>query len=86
MISFVLPTRDRPTRLRQTLLALGRLTRDDGRATEAEVIVVDNASRETPVLPRTLENGWTVTLLTRSTNEGAAARNVGVHAADAKSE
>jgi GT2 family glycosyltransferase len=86
MISFVLPTRDRPTRLRQTLLALGRLGRVDGREFQGEVIVVDNASRDTPVLPRTLDNGLTVTLLKRPTNEGAAARNVGVQAADARRE
>lgn len=78
MISFVLPTRDRPARLRQTLLALGRLTPTDGSRIEGEVIVVDNDSRDTPVLPRTLENGLTVLLLRRPTNEGAAARKVGV--------
>lgn len=78
MISFVLPTRDRPARLRQTLLALGRLVPTNGLALEGEVIVVDNASRATPVLPRRLDNGLSVTLLQRPTNEGAAARNEGV--------
>ena len=71
MISFVLPTRDRPARLRQTLLALGRLVPTNGLALEGEVIVVDNASRATPVLPRRLDNGLSVTLLQRPTNEGA---------------
>lgn len=82
MISFVLPTRDRPTRLRQTLLALGRLMPPDGSRVEGEVVVVDNDSREVPVLPRTLDNGLSVTLLRRPTNEGAAARNVGAQASD----
>lgn len=86
MISFVLPTRDRPARLRQTLLALGRLTPTNGLALEGEVIVVDNASRATPVLPRRLDNGLAVTLLQRPTNEGAAARNEGARQSHPASE
>lgn len=86
MISFVLPTRDRPARLRQTLLALGRLTTGSTTPLQGEVLVVDNASRETPILPRTLDNGLNVTLLKRPTNEGAAARNAGVAASDPSSE
>lgn len=86
MISFVLPTRDRPARLRQTLLALGRLRHESGAALEAEVVVVDNASREARVLPRVLENQVPVRVLHRATNEGAAARNAGVAASDAGSE
>lgn len=86
MISFVLPTRDRPARLRQTLLALGRLTPSNGLALEGEVIVVDNASRATPILPRRLDNGLSVTLLQRPTNEGAAARNEGVRHSNPASE
>lgn len=82
MISFVLPTRDRPARLRQTLLALGRLAPADGSNIEGEVIVVDNDSRNRPVLPRVLDNGLGVSLLRRPTNEGAAARNVGVQASN----
>lgn len=82
MISFVLPTRDRPARLRQTLHALGRLKAPSGVAFSGEVLVVDNASQQTPLLPRTLDNGLVVSLLKRPTNEGAAARNAGARASD----
>lgn len=81
-ISFVLPTRDRPARLRQTLLALGRLAPAKGAKVDGEVIVVDNASNETPVLPRALDNGLAVSLIRLETNEGAAARNAGVRASN----
>lgn len=75
-LAFVIPTRDRPERLRETLLALGALG-----GGEAQVIVADNASRERPILPPALENGWPITLLRRDHNEGAAARNAAVRAA-----
>ena len=83
MISFVLPTRDRPERLKRTLLRLGAL--DPKHLGAAEVIVVDNASRERAILPATLDNGLRVGLVQRPTNEGAAARNAGVAATDPSS-
>ena len=81
MIAYVLPTRDRAETLGATLDALGGLSRH-----EAEVIVVDNASREPAVAPRTLANGLPVKLIRRERNEGAAGRNAGVEAADRSSE
>lgn len=77
MISYVIPTRDRPEQLGLTLGAIGRL--DHG--VPAEVIVVDNDSRFTPTPPRTLANGAEVTLLLNGRNEGAAARNRGAERA-----
>lgn len=78
MLSFVLPTRDRPSDLARTLAGIGRLALGPDRA---EVIVVDNASARTPVAPGRLACGAPVTLLARPTNDGAAARNLGVEAA-----
>lgn len=80
-IAYVLPTRDRPDTLARTIAGLARLPRHD-----AQVIVVDNASRTPPKLPIELANGLPVTLLMRDTNEGAAARNAGALAADSSCE
>lgn len=80
-ISYVLPTRDRPDTLARTIAGLAALPRHD-----AQVVVVDNASRIPPKLPIELENGLPVTLLMRDTNEGAAARNAGVAASDPSCE
>lgn len=81
MIAYVLPTRDRPGPLARTLDALGRLPPHD-----AEVVIVDNASRPPPHAPVTLPNGLHVSLVMRASNEGAAARNAGVRAADPSCE
>ncbi len=85
MISYVLPTRDRPERLASTLKELAELGAhaDVG---GAEVIVVDNASQTRPVVPAALSSGIPVRLLERSENEGAAARNAGVEASDPGAE
>jgi len=80
-IAYVLPTRDRPETLARTIAGLARLPRHD-----AQVVVVDNASRTPPRLPIELDNGLPVTLLMRDVNEGAAARNAGARAADASCE
>lgn len=77
MIAYVLPTHNRPEVLTRTLDALRNLP-----AHEAEVIIVDNASRPPPHAPVVLDNGLPVTLVMRGTNEGAAARNAGVRAAN----
>jgi GT2 family glycosyltransferase len=79
MISYILPTRNRIERLTLTLAALGKLR---GHESGAEVIVVDNASHDVPLLPETLPNGLSVRTILRTTNEGAASRNAGVQAAN----
>lgn len=81
MIAYVLPTFNRASTVERTLGALGALPPHD-----AEVIVVDNASTQTPDLPVTLDNGLPVTLVHRARNEGAAARNAGVRASDPGAE
>jgi GT2 family glycosyltransferase len=81
MISYILPTRDRPECLARTLAALGSLP-----AHEAEVIVVDNASEPGASVPTRLDNGIPTKALRRERNEGAAARNAGARASEAASE
>lgn len=81
MIAYVLPTHNRPAVLSHTLAQLGALPPHD-----AEVIVVDNASTPPSSPPVTLANGLPVTLVMRGDNEGAAARNAGVRAADPSCE
>lgn len=83
MISYVMPTRDRPDRLLATLAALGSLRGHDG---GGEVIIVDNASRDPARAPDRLDNGLTVRVIRLESNDGAASRNVGVAAADGRSE
>ncbi len=85
MISYVLPTRDRPQRLKHTLAALATLG-DHARVGGAEVIVVDNASTERLVMPAALSSGVPIVSILRATNEGAAARNVGVRASSPASQ
>jgi len=77
MIAYVMPTRDRAETLGTTLDALGALPAHD-----AEVIVVDNASREPVCVAGELANGIRVRVVRRERNEGAAGRNAGVEAAD----
>lgn len=82
MITYVIPTRNRPRRLLDTLRRLSRLDAHAG----AEVIVVDNASDERVFLPTALESGVPVREIRLRRNEGAAARNHGVAMASARSE
>src|SRR5688572_21955147 len=66
MISYLLPTRDRHDRLQQTLAALARL--DPHAHAEiggAELIIVDNASKDPVAAPRWLSNGIEVRVLRR---------------------
>ncbi len=79
MISYLLPTHNRPRALWQTLAALGTLPCDahDG----AEVIVIDNASRPAVTLPPQLDNGMPLRCVRLDANHGAAARNHGAAAA-----
>lgn len=81
MISYIIPTRDRPERLALTLSALGAL-RGHYPDNPGEVILIDNASQFPPTPPERLANGLRVRPIYRTTNEGAASRNTGVQAAD----
>lgn len=81
MISYIIPTRDRPERLAQTLEGLARLAPH-----EAEAIVIDNASDAPPVAPAHLANGLAVRVVRLRENQGAAARNIGVRESDRSSE
>lgn len=78
-IAFIIPTRDRPQRLKETLLRLGSLC--PPARNSAHVYVIDNASRERAILPRVLDNAWPVSTINLERNEGAAARNAGARAA-----
>jgi GT2 family glycosyltransferase len=71
MISYVIPTRDRPEELAFTLRAIESLGSHD-----AEVIVVDNASAVPPLLPAYLADDIPVRSILLPSNIGAAARNV----------
>lgn len=85
MITYILPTRDRPERLAMTLAALGCL-RGHNPDNPGEVIVIDNASKFPPTPPERLLNGLRVRTILRNSNEGAASRNMGVAAADERHE
>ncbi len=77
MISYILPTHNRPDRLAKSLTCIGRLRADDHPAFgTAEVIIVDNASDSPPSIPDELENGLPVHVVHLSSNLGAAARNI----------
>lgn len=76
-IAYILPTRNRPACLARTLSALASLP-----SHSAEVIVIDNAGEPPASVPFQLANGLPVTLILRSRNDGAAARNSGARAAD----
>lgn len=79
MISYVLPTRNRPEILAETLRALARLPRH-----EAELIIVDNASNAPVDAPARLENGVPVEVVRVPENRGTAARNAGCERAVAR--
>lgn len=88
MISYILPTRDRPERLALTLGALGNLKGHPVSSPQdpGEVLIVDNASKFPATAPEKLANGLRVRVLHRQTNEGAASRNIAVQNADPRSE
>jgi len=74
MLSFIIPTRDRPDDVLHTLDLLGRLAITAPRA--VEVIVIDNASSAPMPTPPRLANGWSVERLQLDRNHGTAARNI----------
>lgn len=76
MITYVLPTRDRPDELRRTLDAIAALSPHD-----ACVIVVDNASSPPASVPKRLANGLGCELVPLEKNRSTAARNIGVQRA-----
>lgn len=76
MISYVLPTHNRPAVLAETLAAIGALPKHD-----AQVVIVDNASSSPACPPRSLANGITVDVVRLASNTGTAARNAGVRRA-----
>lgn len=79
MISYIIPTRNRPDDLARTLARIGSLPEHEPDGVEpAEVVVVDNASRHVPIVPRMLTNGVPVRLVLLDENLGAASRNRGV--------
>jgi GT2 family glycosyltransferase len=84
MITYIIPTRNRPDRLEQTLWALGSL-RGHAAALGAEVIVVDNASDTPPDVEGPLHNGIPVRVIHRAENEGAASRNIAVEQSNPRS-
>lgn len=84
MISYVIPTHNRPERLAKTLRAIAALG-DHAACAGAEVVVVDNAS-ETPARSGPLMSGVPVRVVRLENNIGAAARNIGVHASDPGSD
>jgi GT2 family glycosyltransferase len=78
VISYLLPTRNRRAALSKTLDALGDLsTHAHEHVGGAEVIVIDNASREPVELPPVLANGMALKVVRLDVNVGAAARNAG---------
>ncbi len=86
MISYIIPTRDRPEDLKRTLARIGSLPEHEpGGVQPAEVVVVDNASRHIPIVPARLNNGVPVRLVLLDRNLGAASRNRGVQHADRSS-
>lgn len=77
-LCYAMPTRDRPEVLARTLERLGALPAHD-----AEVLIVDNASREAPDTPTRLDNGLPVRVIRLDENLGAAARNLAAQRTDA---
>ncbi|MEO1128699.1 MAG: glycosyltransferase [Planctomycetota bacterium] len=78
MLSFIVPTLDRPSDLAQTLVQISRL--DGARLAAcggAEVVVIDNASRFPPTPPGNLPNGVSVRMMYLRENAAAASRNIG---------
>ncbi len=79
LLSFIIPTRNRPELLEQTLRSLGRL--DPLVTGPSEVIVVDNASSEPVRIQSRLPNGIAARVVRLDNNHHTAARNIGAQQA-----
>jgi GT2 family glycosyltransferase len=79
VISFIIPTRNRPDSMRRTLSAINRACASGG--AEAEVIVIDNASQPPLELSKGSASHASVNVLRVDQNLGTAARNFGAQAA-----
>ena len=75
MISFIIPTRNRPEALRRTIDAIARACAEV--RAEVEVIAIDNASDHPPALPASHSPRLHIHLIALRENLGAAARNLG---------
>lgn len=76
LISFVIPTRNRPQELAYTLGQLEMLDIEE-LGGQSELVVVDNGSDEPTDLPAVLKNGIRIKQVLLGKNLGAGARNVG---------
>lgn len=86
MITYVMPTRNRPAELARSLEALEALGRLGGHAPgAAEVLIADNASDPPAQAPATLRDGTRVRVLRSERNLAAAARNLAAREADSAS-
>ncbi len=81
MLTYIMPTRDRPAELARTLARLGSL---DHAGEAAELVIVDNASRQRVIAPRRLTSGLPVRVVRLEENRSTAARNVGADVASGK--
>jgi len=80
MITYVIPTHNRPAILAETLAAIALLGPHG-----AEVLIVDNASQPPAAAPAHLASGVPCRIVRLGSNIGAAARNVAITHADASS-
>ena len=77
MISYILPTHNRPDRLLQTLDQINKLSLADlAPLGGGELVIVDNASESTIEVSETLPNGLPIKLIRLESNMAAASRNV----------
>lgn len=81
MLTYIIPTRDRPEVLQRTLAQIASLGEHD-----AEVIIADNASQHVPQVGRELSSGVPVRLLRLRENHAAAARNLAAREASRRSQ
>lgn len=88
MLTYIIPTRDRPEQLAITLRALAEIDHSDAMRVfdGVEVIIADNASRFPTTAPQRLPNGIPVRVIYRASNEAAAARNAAALAAADKGD
>lgn len=77
MISYILPTHNRPGRLELTLAQINKLpTEDLAPLGGGEIVIVDNATVSTIKVPQELPNGLPIKLVRLKTNMAAASRNI----------